>query len=236
MLSRPFPDDAEPRSTRLAAKGSCPRLTSTLAALAALAFTGCGLATYEKKMTEADQRAQRADEENRLLGSPLVLPGGDAAPPMEVFLRPPKGVAKDATTQQGDIRFHYPATNSVCLDVYLLFGAADDDKEKLEKEIVDRFGGAGGWQPIRIQAGDRPAIDFDAIRFDDARPAGTAGADAYYLGYVHKSPGKAPVGVVFHVAKSNQTAADDAAQKALGTYREAGDAVKARLDYGKWRS
>jgi len=114
--------------------------------VAALALAGCGVAGYEKQMQEADIRIQRIDEENRLLGPSLELP---AAPPKTpwlsfFFLRPPKGI--QTTSKKDEIPYHYPATSSVCSDVYV---AISTDQEKAQKLIEEKLGTAGlNWQPV----------------------------------------------------------------------------------------
>ena len=57
-----------------------------------LATTGCGVADYEKKMQEAEVRIQRIDEENELLGDPLLVPATAQWTAAALFLRPPQGV------------------------------------------------------------------------------------------------------------------------------------------------
>ena len=81
--------------------------------LAALAPAGCGLANYEHEMQLADARLQRFDDENRLLGDPLILPGGDAVPAADVFLRPPRGSRKTPSTRKRR-PLRYPTTGGAC--------------------------------------------------------------------------------------------------------------------------
>jgi hypothetical protein len=66
---------------------------------------GCGLADYEAHMLESQKRAERFDEETRLLGPPLEMPTTKRPPPapplpqveitvkmLNLALRPPKGI------------------------------------------------------------------------------------------------------------------------------------------------
>ena len=66
---------------------------------------GCGLAEYEAKMLESQRRAERFDEENRLLGTGLEIPTKEVRPPaatlpevkitvklVNLAMRPPKGI------------------------------------------------------------------------------------------------------------------------------------------------
>src|SRR5438876_4907175 len=61
---------------------------------------GCGLAEYEAKMAEEQERLRYVDEENKWLEGPLRWPekretdkDGKGVPPSEIFLRPPRGIA-----------------------------------------------------------------------------------------------------------------------------------------------
>ncbi len=204
--------------------------------IALLALTGCGVADYEKKMQDAEVRVQRFDEENRLLGEPLFLPAHtdkEEGAPIDVFLRPPKGVETKDKTQPGELEYHYPATSGVCTDLYLSFGAKDDGRDKLEKAIADRLGAAApNWQPVEVRPPfGRPAVAFDAVEFADPRAAANAPAD--YIAYVHQTPGLPAVGVVFRFLQSNRAAADPAVKMSLETFAEQPDSYKARAAYGK---
>jgi len=195
--------------------------------LSLIALTGCGLADYEKKMREADARVQRFDEENALLGDPLSLPTTNG-PPVDVFLRPPRGVSKNGAA---DDPYHFPG-GGLCTDLYLVFGDADGGKDKLEKQVEMRFGAAGlSWQAVTVQPPDRPALDFEAAEFAD--PRAPANAPAVCIAYVHQSAGRAPVAVDFRVAQANRAGIDTTVKKSLESYAEAGDAGKARTDFAK---
>ena len=201
-----------------------PPLRRLSFALLLLALTGCGLADYEKKMREADARVQRFDEENRLLGDPLTLPT-DHAPPVDVFLRPPRGVSKSGAA---DDPSHFAGGAGLCSDLYLLFGDAEGGKDKLEKQIAERFGAAGlSWQTVTA----RPGLDLDAAEFAD--PRAPVNTPAVFIAYAHQTSGRAPVGVVFHIAQANRAGVEPTLKASLASYAEAGDAAKARADFGK---
>ena len=207
----------------------------TLVFALALAPAGCGLAEYEKKMGEAEARVKRFDDESRLLGDPLTLPppADKNAPPPDVFLRPPKGVAKDPQAGEGPYA-HYAATSGVCADLFLLFGNPSDNRDKLEKQIQDWLAAPGqnvGWQPSEVHPPGRPVLAFDKAEWAD--PRAPANAPAVFLAYVRQSPGLPAVGLAFRVTQANRTAADSALRMSLETYREAGDAAQARAAYGK---
>ena len=202
-----------------------------VAALGAPVLSGCGLADYEKKMQDAEARVQRFDEDNRLLGDPLTFPA-DQAPGMDIFLRPPKGVAKSHDTRKDQPPYHFPASSGVCTEMLAMFGSSNDGKDKLEKQIEDRFSRqALNWQAIEVHPPERTqSISFDAIEFND--PLEVANAPAVFIAYVHQSSGHPAVGLVFRLLQSNRSGADAAVKRCLETYAELDDAVKARAAFG----
>ena len=195
--------------------------------LLALAPIGCGLADYEFKMQLADARLDRIMAENELLGDPLILPTGDAAPAANVFLRPPKGVSKNPVDPT-ETPLHYSATAGVCTDLYLWIGAKDDDKDKLKKRIENWLSSPmATWQPCAVQPPDgRPEIAFDAAVFTGVN------APAYRV-YLHTTVSGVPAAVVFKVAQPAPAGADEAIKTSLESYADAADALKARADFVK---
>lgn len=204
-------------------------------ALPALALTGCGIGDYEKKMQESEVRVERYDEENKLLGEPLLLPPrkDNEGPPFDVFLRPPLGVANKDKTQPGELAYHYPASGGVCTDLYLTFGAAGDGRDKLERQLEAAFAvPPQNWQPVAIDHPfGRPDAAFDAVEFAD--PRAPANAPASVFAYVHQDAGQPAVAVVYRVLQANRAAAGDALKMSLQTYADHEDAGKARGAYGK---
>ena len=208
--------------------------------LAALPAAGCGLADYENKMRETDARLQRFDEENKVLGDPLQLPGGDAATPAAVFLRPPKGVAaKAAAPEKGDPPFQYrfPAAPgaAVCTDVYLMFKNRGDDKKDLKSDIEGWLHATGAsWQPYAAQPLGRGPTAFEAAQLND--PAAPPNAPAVFRAYVHQAADGAPVAVLFRFAQPPPAGADEAVKLSLDTYADSAEAQKARDAYGRRKS
>jgi hypothetical protein len=198
------------------------RLCHPALCVAVLTLTGCGVAAYEKQMQEAETRIQRFDEENRLLGAPLVVPSRPKAPSVSLFVRPPLGVAPASKPEE--YPFHYPATSGVCLDMYVARG---DDAKKVEKEIEEHFDASAlPWQAVTINPPNRQSILFESVEFNDARAS--ANAPAVYQVYVHQS-----VGVVYHFLKAKREAALPSIQMSMEAYAEAGDAYKAITEYNK---
>jgi hypothetical protein len=195
-----------------------------------LALTGCGLADYEKKMQDAEVRVQRFDEENRLLGAPLTFPA-DPAPPMEVFLRPPKGVAKSPDAAKDQPQYHFPGSSGVCTDMLVMFGSPKDGKDQVEKQVEDRLSRVAlTWQPVEIHPPERTqAIAFDAVEFFD--PLAPANAPAVFVAYVHQPAGQPAAAIVFRLLQANRSGADEVLKKCLETYAEMGDSLKARAAF-----
>jgi hypothetical protein len=205
-----------------------PRWALLVAALAALALSGCGLAEYEKKMEEAEARLKRFDAENNLLGDPLALPTGDAAPSADLFLRPPKGVAKNPDDPR-QAPLHYAAKDAVCTDLYLWFGAKDDDQNKLKQRIEAWLGPAsGGWQSYAVQpTNGRPAITFDSAQFAPAN------APPFRV-YMHATSNGTPIAVVFKLAQPSPPTTDEVLKMSLETYTDS-YAGPVRAEWVKWR-
>jgi hypothetical protein len=199
--------------------------------LIAFAFAplGCGVGDYENKMRLADARLDRFDLENKLLGDPLVMPGGDAAPHVMCFLRPPKGVAKNSDTKDG-LRYHYPASSGDCTDLYLMLTAKDDKKEDLVKQIENWLGAPKEkWTTYTAAPpNNRPPLAFDAAEFP-APPQKTG----VFLVYVRPAASNtATVAVLFHLA-SAATSVPDAVKMSLETYADSGEAAQASMNYNK---
>src|SRR5688572_20343701 len=91
MISLSVPSGAPPMTVR-----PSPDRVRLCLLLAALACAGCGLGEYEAHMLAEQQRLERFDRDNRLLGDPVSAPAAwaRATPSMpELFLRPPRGVS-----------------------------------------------------------------------------------------------------------------------------------------------
>jgi hypothetical protein len=134
---------------------SCSRL---LLLTLALGVSGCGLSDYESKMLEQQQRVQRWDAENKLLGKPLDIkyPEKDAAP--AVFLRAPKEIGTQAPEELRDgwraVYLRQGNTGlfkSVCVNVYL--------RADLENDLLRVFP-----HPAQVPATNRSTQSGVALR------------------------------------------------------------------------
>jgi hypothetical protein len=108
----------------------CPRLPRSLAGLllCCAVLPGCGLADYEARMAEAQERVKRFERENSLLDEPLDIPTHkvtvkspdgqtfeDQVPVARVFLRPPRGISKTAKNKDkapGALFYQYPSRDA----------------------------------------------------------------------------------------------------------------------------
>jgi hypothetical protein len=185
-------------------------------------LAGCGVAGYEKQMQDAEVRIRRFDDENRLLGDPLIIPTPPKEQPIALFLRPPKGVVN--TSKKDEIPYHYPTTTGVCTDVYIAVG---DGPKEVEKLIEDRFNvSALPWQSVTVNPPNRQPIKFGSVEFNDS--SAPANAPAVYQVYIHMS-----VGVVFRFLTANREAARPSVQMSMETFADGGDAFKAWADFNK---
>jgi hypothetical protein len=105
--------------------------------LAGLACAGCGLGEYEAKMLAEQQRLERFDRDNRLLGDPVSAPAAWARATSsipELFLRLPRGVrpAPDENPWN-DPLFHYPGDGRPFDRVFLAWGGGKDLRADVEK-------------------------------------------------------------------------------------------------------
>src|SRR5258708_7608333 len=111
--------------------GRCRRAGPALLLLAAC---GCGLGDYEGKMTAAQERLKRFEEEFRLLDGPLSVPTvevkGSRVPVANLFLRPPRGIATQADNEndpRGRLLYTFRARSGPFAWMELAFGG--DEKE-----------------------------------------------------------------------------------------------------------
>lgn len=222
---------------------SIPRVVVS-GALAVLA-AGCGLTDYYDRFDKDQARLAAWDEENRLLAPPVQLPsrkraapGRQPGPVLEVFLRPPVGIAPTPTVEVDDFLYHYargtaasnptPGTGQASdpyqgvEDVYLAV-AVQPEKDK-DREFVDevcKFFGVPPTRPEEVApvkpAGGGPPLQFYNIGFNLTEDAGKLKRGSYSIFFYFE--GAMQVAVVFRVAPGRETTAtlNKQFQYSLGT-------------------
>jgi hypothetical protein len=207
----------------------------------ALLAAGCGLADYEAKMREADARVQRFDEENKALDEPLTIPTvkeketNRDVPLADLFLRPPKGIAKNGKWSEGSSPplYYYPAASAgVCTDVYLIFGDAKQDRDKFRGQVEALLHAPQpppAWQPRSYTPPGRPPRTFDVAEF--AAPANPPTAPAVYVAAI--DGGGSGVAVVFRMEQAKRKDADAAVTLSLESFAAGPEAQQARAAYGR---
>jgi hypothetical protein len=166
-----------------------------MAGLVALLAAGCGLNEYETLMRKTQDRVQRFDEENRLLGEPLVAP--TVTDPKtkanvavaEVFLRPPRGIADKVGQARLNDLYRYPATQvgGTFTALEVAFGKGEDD---LAAKYKDWFPGVDApalqkrdvaGRPFQVAEFDYNATDSAAVYITPAQKGRTQVALVYWL-------------------------------------------------------
>jgi hypothetical protein len=198
----------------------------TLLAAVALAIAGCGLSDYEAKMLAEQQRVERFDRENKLLGPPLATPTAwrekaPAAP--DVYLRPPRGVEPSPKERAwNDFLYHYAGNGNPFDRMYLAWAGAREDfladvrrliplKDKPDHEVTTR------------PAAGLPAQTLSGWMIED-------GDHVYYL---YLDPSK-KLAVIF---RANRRAfaqqGRDAIEASLNTFTVGPEAVKQQAEYNR---
>jgi hypothetical protein len=166
------------------------RIAPLLAGLLLLGL-GCGVADYESKMILAQQRLERFDKEDKMLGQPLVIPKHldkleIRRPWANLFVRPPKGirpqfVETDAEEPEpvlrGSLLYDYvpPAKQTAggVARVELAFGEQKD----FVAQLLGNFTGTS--DPKKSQRTFRPTGRQMGITFETIEMEGTDGGIDY---------------------------------------------------------
>ncbi len=130
--------------------------------LLVLAACGCGLGDYEKKMADEQARIDRIDKENKeLADGPLELPSGQ---PVDVFLRPPKGVRVRAEANTDPPGFYRYKGDANFASLYVGWAG----KEKDFKDTVLSAFGKGTPGTITTEPWDREGVALDTMTVEEA--------------------------------------------------------------------
>jgi hypothetical protein len=194
-----------------------------------LLVCGCGLADYEQKMTDAQARVQRYEEENRVLGPNLHMPmttndKGKKVRALDVFLRPPLGINPKTSNQSdplGGRLYNYdrPRTNPVGSFARVQLAVGDVKEKDFIAELIKAGWGAVSHPaptPRSVQPMNRPARTFHTTEFED----GT------YFYSVNVFRGRTrQVAVVYWVDRKQKDASKRALQISLESFVGEGERV-----------
>ncbi|MBY0232029.1 MAG: hypothetical protein K2W96_22320 [Gemmataceae bacterium] len=194
------------------------------AAWLAVLLAGCGLAEYEKKMQDAEERSARFDEYAKALALPLDLPRPDpkkkdAAPLPMVTLRPPKGIpTQPAKEPRAGVRWAYLPPNATIAApfgaVELAFGKPDD--KEFHARLLATFDGKPGPAIVhKAKPPGRKETEFVRTVID--------AGDYEWSVNTHRG-----VAVVFLWAKAQGMAARKTADLSLETFAEGPESHRVR--------
>jgi hypothetical protein len=156
-----------------------PRLPIRWLGLGFLLLAGCGLADYEAKMAESQNRLQRFQEENKVLDEPLKMPNrlkdGEVVSAGNVFLRPPKGIKEVAeATPREEVFFTYlPRAGTAAgpfSRIEIAFGPEQQDKD-FSEVVFGHFQGRGEMTRTRREVqsmGRRVVFDSGDVKMGQA--------------------------------------------------------------------
>jgi len=153
------------------------RSRHALGALLLLAAGGCGLNEYQAKMRSAQDRLERFEEENKLLGDPLAMPQikdkeGNVISAGNIFLRPPKGISPTpGADPRGNLLFRYVPSKEGGAGPFQQLELAFGDKKDFRDDVLRNYPGADRIKEEgkKVQAPGRRSVQFWAYEFDDAQ-------------------------------------------------------------------
>ncbi len=196
--------------------------------LFAVAASGCGLGEYEAKLVEQQRRLERFDRENKDLGGPLELPTvKDEPPPVDVFLRLPKGVQTQPENKETPSPFYQYKGGGSFSNVWVGWSgwAGNEKAAGFRKEVLNRFA------PGDVQQDQVPTAPFVGPSLTLTRVSKT---EPSRMVLVYFTPGDR-VAVVYEVPmeKYRLKPTTDAIGASLNTLAVAPEASKARAEYNK---
>jgi hypothetical protein len=181
--------------------------------IAVLVCGGCGLSDYERRMSSEQERVQRFDLENKILGDPVPAPQkyDDKEktwhPVLELFFRVPRGIRptheEKPVLPEGWVRYPRSSGDSLFSEIYV--GATTDVNKDFGREAEKLCGAATpveNWKKVsRPQrynasgAGDGQTMDFDARTLADDKSTWSI--------YILKRSG-GQVGIIFRGDKGDK--------------------------------
>jgi hypothetical protein len=187
------------------------------------AAVGCGLGDYEEKMTEAQQRADRTDKENKLLDEGALDLPSDAA--VEVFLRPPKHIKQGSEKERYRNRFCQYRGGGDFANVYL--GWAKKDEEDFRNAVLSAF-------PGKVTKSENITTDPLGREGEVLSTWTLEDTNSNHTYYVYLTAGN-KVAVVYEATKTGQTALETL-QVSRDTLALGKEASAQRREFNKRRS
>jgi hypothetical protein len=211
--------------------------------LLALAAAGCGLSDYAGQMSSEAARAQAFDEEAKLLGPAIVMPGlpkkDDKEQTWNVFLKLPLGVDTTPKLAEGSNQAKLFGSlaqyeGHKAFDIVSVYLGVSDQKD-FTTSAFNQFGVSAGGDVISIPRGPLvtsaagPALP-PTISIKQ-RTAETQYAYSFNF-YEH---GNAQVAVIFQMEKGGGAKAEPAIKASLATLGVDNEAAQLRNVYNKPR-
>lgn len=117
-----------------------PMARSLMLLTGLILISGCGLSEYQEKMTLQQQLIERLDEENKVLGSPLMVTQAIERKDgtfVDVYLRPPKNVSSTPDEMLfREMFLLYRGSDKI--NMYLATAVKDKNKS-LQREVLEFF-------------------------------------------------------------------------------------------------
>ena len=186
--------------------------------LALLLAVGCGLAEYESKMKEAQQRLKQYEEEEKVLDpAPRLQPPtrtvDPALPPSPILdyqLRAPRGInPQSPTSARGELLYDYAPTkaNAALPFLYLSVAFAPLKEDKFGAQVLGRI--TASTEHKQTTGKTRLGLMYRRIDFESD---GTAVVVCLFQGTAHH------FAVVYFVAKGQLARANRAIETSLDTF------------------
>jgi hypothetical protein len=211
-----------------------------------LLASGCGVAEYESKMIVAQQRMERFEKEDQMLGPPLVIPKRldskkNLRPWANLFFRPPRGIRPKPVMTEGEepepekrggLLYQYvPPPKKTALGVARVELAFGDQKE-FATELMSNFTATN--EPKKSTRSFRPPGRQVGVTFETIEMEGTdQGID--YLYSINRTATKKnlQIAVVYWVLKSQAARSRGLIDLSLESFALNEEATEAREQYNR---
>lgn len=148
--------------------------------LTALLLSGCGLADYESRLKESEERLRDVD---RYLGDALIVPPaleGETLPEdyvaVPVFLRPPRGIHRTPEGKRRGPLLHYANSDEGMFRAVYLVSAHGGKWKDFEQAVLAPFAGveAGKGRGEEVLSFRGRTLNFLSYHYESATARGVA--------------------------------------------------------------